>query len=135
MSEDINQEILTELRKFKRGFYVILVFIIVGAAPGFYEGFTRSSADSWERVRTAMSRQDFPAALSMAQSLVSREPNYDYGHNYLGYIYLAMDDITNAETEYLRADKLFPSEENDKNLAAVQKRMATGGGDFKLMSK
>jgi tetratricopeptide (TPR) repeat protein len=81
-----------------------------------------------------MSRQDFPAALSMAQSLVARQPNYDYGHTYLGYIYLAMNDITNAETQYLQADKLFPGEENEKNLAAVRKRLATGT-NFNLLSR
>jgi cytochrome c-type biogenesis protein CcmH/NrfG len=140
MSDDINQEILAEIRKLRRTFKVLLVSIIVGiivcAAPGFYYGITRGSsqADSWERVRTAMSRQDFPAALSMAQSLVDREPNYDYGHACLGYVYLAMGDITNAEAQYFQADKLFPDEENDKNVAAVRKRLATGT-DFNLLSK
>ena len=136
MSEDINQEILAELRKLKRVFYVILVFIILGALPAFYAGFTRgySQANSWDRVRKAMSRQDFPAALSMAQALVARQPDYYYGHAYLGAIYLAMGDVTNAETQYSRAYKLFPNEESQKDLAAVRKRLAVGG-DFKLLSK
>ncbi|HEX7470871.1 MAG TPA: hypothetical protein VF437_09110 [Verrucomicrobiae bacterium] len=136
MSEDINQEILAELRKLKRVFYVILVFIILGALPAFYAGFTRgySQANSWDRVRTAMSRQDFPAALSMAQALVARQPDYYYGHAYLGAIYLAMGDVTNAETQYSRAYELFPNEESQKDLAAVRKRLAVGG-DFKLLSK
>src|SRR5216684_980698 len=126
MSEDLNQEILAELRKLKRVFYLILVFIVFGSMPGFYAGFTRGSmsADSWERVRTAMSRQDFPAALSMAQGLVTRQPNYYYGHGYLGAIYLAMGDVTNSEAEYSRAYELFPNEESEKDLAAVRKRMA-----------
>ena len=136
MSEDINQEILAELRKLKRVFYVILVFIILGALPAFYAGFTRgySQANSWDRVRTAMSRQDFPAALSMAQALVARQPDYYYEHAYLGAIYLAMGDVTNAETQYSRAYELFPNEESQKDLAAVRKRLAVGG-DFKLLSK
>ena len=136
MSEDINQEILAELRKLKRVFYVILVFIILGALPAFYAGFTRgySQVNSWDRVRTAMSRQDFPAALSMAQALVARQPDYYYGHAYLGAIYLAMGDVTNAETQYSRAYELFPNEESQKDLAAVRKRLAVGG-DFKLLSK
>ena len=136
MSEDINQEILAELRKLKRVFYVILVFIILGALPAFYAGFTRgySQVNSWDRVRTAMSRQDFPAALSIAQALVARQPDYYYGHAYLGAIYLAMGDVTNAETQYSRAYELFPNEESQKDLAAVRKRLAVGG-DFKLLSK
>jgi tetratricopeptide (TPR) repeat protein len=136
MGEDINAEILAELRKLKRVFYIILIFIIVGALPAFYAGLTRpsTSADSWERARTAMSRQDFPAALAMAQALVARQPNYYYGHTYLGFVYLAMGDVTNSEAEYSRAYELFPSEDNQKDLAAVRKRLAAGA-DFKLLSK
>jgi len=136
MSEDINQEILVELRKVKRVFYVILVFVMLGWVPAFYAGFTRglSKADSWDQVTTAMRRQDFPKALSVGQALVATQPNYYYGHSYLGAIYLAMGDITNAEAQYSRAYELFPNEESDKDLAAVRKRKAAGG-DFKLLTK
>jgi tetratricopeptide (TPR) repeat protein len=136
MSEDLNQEILAELRKLKRVFYLILVFIVLGSMPAFYTGFTRGSLapDSWDRVTTAMRREDFPTALSMAQRLVTRQPNYYYGHGYLGAIYLAMGDVTNSEAEYSRAYELFPIEESEKDVAAVRKRMAAGGG-FKLLTK
>jgi len=133
MSEDTNQEILVELRKLKRIFYAMLFFFILACVPAFYEGVTHDSSDSWEQVTSAMRRQDFPAALSMAQSLVASQPNYDYGRAYLGYIYLTMGDVTNAETQYSRAYQLFPSEENQKNLAAVRNRLATEGS-FKLQS-
>lgn len=71
-----------------------------------------------------MSRQNFPEALFIAKSLVANQPNYAYGHSYLGYVYLAMNDITNAETQYLQAEKLFPSEDNEKDLAAIRKLLA-----------
>ena len=136
MSEDINQEILNELRKLKRVFYVILVFVVLGSLPAFYAGFTRglSKANSWDQVMTAMRRQDFPKALSMGQALVASQPNYYYGHAFLGAIYLAVGDITNAEAQYSRAYELFPNEESDKDLAAVRKRKAAGG-EFKLLTK
>src|SRR5258707_7842835 len=56
MNEDINQEIVVELRKLKRVVYLILVFIIVGSVPAFYAGLTRglSKADSWDQVTTEM---------------------------------------------------------------------------------
>ena len=135
MSNDSNQEILVELRKLKRIFYAILVFIILGSIPSFYYGVTHDSSDSWERVTAATKRQNFPAALSMARSLVRQQPDYSYGHAWLGAIYLAMDDVTNSEAQYSRAYQLFPSEEYEKDLAAVRKRMTNGGGNFKLMSK
>ena len=136
MSENNNQDLLIELRKLKRVFYVILVLIILGSVPAFYAGFTRglSKADSWDQVTAAMKRQDFSGALSMAQALVARQPNYYYGHAYLGTIYLAMGDLTNAEAQYSRAYELFPNEENDKDLAAVRKRK-TAEGDFKLQTR
>jgi cytochrome c-type biogenesis protein CcmH/NrfG len=136
MIEDNNAEILAELRKLKRVFYIILIFIFVGSLPAFYAAFTRPSTagDSWARVRTAMDRQDFPAALSMAQTLTARQPDYYYGHSFLGAIYLAMGDVTNSEAQYSQAYQLFPSEDAAKDLAAAQKRLVPGG-DFKLLSK
>ena len=122
MSEDINREILVELRKLKHVFYVILIFITLGSVPPFYAGFIRglSKADSWDQVTTAMRRQDFPKAVSMGQTLVASQPNYYYGHACLGAIYLAMGDVTNAEAQYLRAYELFPNEESEKDLAAFR---------------
>jgi len=137
MSEDINQEILAELRKLKRVFYVILVVIIVGTVPAFYRGFSRGisqAGPSWRAVDTAMQEQDFPKALMEAQALIARQPNYFYGQTYLGNIYLAMGDLTNAETHYLRSYELFPNEEGQKDLAAVRKRLAEQQ-PVKLLSK
>ncbi len=137
MSADNNQEILAELRKLKRVFYVILVFIIIGTVPAFIRGFSRGisqAAPSWQSVDTAMKQQDFPKALAEAQALVTRQPNYYYGEAYLGLIYLAMGDLTNWEIHYLRSYELFPHEEGQKDLAGVRKRIAAGG-DFKLLTK
>jgi cytochrome c-type biogenesis protein CcmH/NrfG len=140
MSEDINQEILAELRKVRslnrRMFYLILVLVIVIVLSFPVSRHLRGSsqADSWEQVTTAMKRQDFPEALSVAQALVARQPNDPYGHAYLGAIYLPMNDLTNAEAQYSRAYDLFPSEENEKNLAAIRKRLAVPHG-IQLLSR
>lgn len=136
MSEDINQQILVEIRKLKRAFYLAIALLVILSVPGFYAGLKRGSvrADSWEQVTTLMRRQDFPAALSMAQALVARQPDYYYGHAYLGAIYLAVGDTTNAEKQYARAYELFPNEEGQKDLAAVRKRISSEGS-FKLLTK
>lgn len=137
MSDDINREILGELRKLKRVFYVILVLIAIGVVPAFFRGFSRGisqAGPSWQSVDTAMKRQDFPKALADAQALVAQQPNYYYGEAYLGVIYLAMGDLTNAETHYLRSYELFPNEESQKDLAAVRKRLAEQRA-MKLLSK
>lgn len=137
MSDDINREILGELRKLKRVFYLMLVLIAIGVVPAFFRGFSRGisqAGPSWQSVDTAMKRQDFPKALAEAQALVAQQPNYYYGEAYLGVIYLAMGDLTNAESHYLRAYELFPNEESQKDLAAVRKRLAEQR-TMKLLSK
>ena len=136
MSEDINQQLLVEVRKLKRALYLVLALVVILLVPSFYAGFKRGAAraDSWEQVTVLMRRQDFPAALSMAQGLVARQPDYYYGHAYLGAIYLAVGDTSNAEKHYARAYELFPNEESQKDLAAVRKRTAPEGG-FKLLTK
>ncbi len=130
MTEDINQEILAELRGVRsigrRLFSLLLLLVIVSflAVPSSRRSRSASSVASWESVNTAMRQQDFPKALAEAQALVTQQPNYYYGHAYLGAIYLAMGEVTNAQTHYLRAYELFPNEQSEKDLAAVRKRLA-----------
>ena len=113
MTEDINQEILAELRGVRsigrRLFSLLLLLVIVSflAVPISRRSRSASSVASWESVNTAMRQQDFPKALAEAQALVTQQPNYYYGHAYLGAIYLAMGEVTNAQTHYLRAYELF----------------------------
>ena len=135
MSEDINQEILKELQKSRRSSQMLLGFIgIVLLIVSYSRQKPSEPTHSWSAVQTAIQQLDYPKALSLAQANVALLPSDYYGHSYLGIIYLAMGDITNSEAEYFRAYQLFPSEDNDKNLAAVRKRLATGA-DFKLFSK
>jgi cytochrome c-type biogenesis protein CcmH/NrfG len=84
-----------------------------------------NSLRPWDAVNAACSRLDFPQALSLAKAVVAYDTNDYYGYSYLGNIYLAMGDLTNAEAAYLRAYDLFPHEQNEKNLTAVRKRQAT----------
>jgi len=124
MSEDINQQILTEIRKSRRSTQILLAVIaIVMLAVSFTHQKPAESDHSWTAVQTAAK-----------QANVARQPSDYYGHSYLGYIYLAVGDVTNSEAEYSRAYQLFPSEDNEKSLSAVRKRLAAGG-DFKLLSK
>ena len=125
MSEDINQQILKELQKSRRS--NMALWAVIGATLLFLTISHRKPsepANAWTGVTTAMRQLDYPKALAMAQANVTRLPRDYYGHTYLGTIYLAMGDVTNSEAEYLRAYELFPSEENEKNLTAVRKRLA-----------
>lgn len=135
MSKDINQEILAEIRKSRRSTQILLAIIaIVMLVVSLTHQKPAEPDHSWAAVQTFVKQLDFSRALTMAQANVARQPSDYYGHSYLGYIYLAMGDVTNAEAEYSRAYRLFPSEDNEKSLVAVRKRLAAGG-DFKLLSK
>src|SRR5271157_5955568 len=140
MNEDINQEILIELRKLRkltqRMYYFFLAIGITFFVIAVISQQSRNSSQtiSWQQVRAAVDRGDCQKALSMAKALVARQPDFAYGHAYLGYVYLAMDDLTSAEAQYLRAYELFPNEDSQKDLDAVRKRLAART-DFKLMSK
>jgi tetratricopeptide (TPR) repeat protein len=137
MSEDTNERTVAELRRIRVALYLFAAILVLGLLPSFWRGFSRGTAEaapSWDRVRTAMSRQDFPEALSIANTLVERQPNYYYGHSYLGTIYLAVGDLTNAESHYLRAYEFFPTDEAERDLAAARKRLA-GRPPIKLLSK
>ena len=129
MNEGIVQETLAELRKLRslgrRIFYLLLLLLIVAVLyfPVSRRPASLAKPASWDQVNTLMRQQDFPKALAEARLLVGREPNYYYGHTYLGAIYLAMGDLTNAEAEYARAYELFPHEQGEKDLAAVRKRL------------
>src|SRR5207244_883354 len=89
----------------RRLFWVLLLFIILSIVSFPFSSRWRPSSrvSSWESVQTDMRQQNFPRALAEAQTLVAREPGYYYGHAFLGAIYLAMGDLTNAETSYSMA--------------------------------
>ena len=128
MNEDATQQaLLSEVQKLRRTTRRIFwLFLILGTVSILWMPLApRPGRDEpgWDKVQAAMRRGDSAAALRLSLLLVDRQPSYYYGHAYLGLIYLTMNDLANAEAEYLRAYQLFPSEENEKNLAAVRKRL------------
>ncbi len=135
MSEDINNEILKELRRSRR--FNQIVWLVIGVITFLSVVLHKRPVApdySWTAVQTAVKQLDYSRALTMAQNNVARHPSDYYGHSYLAYIYLAIGDVTNSEAEYSRAYQLFPSEDNEKDLAAVRKRMSSEAA-FKLLSK
>jgi hypothetical protein len=48
----------------------------------------------WLRVQQAVRQYDCERALNLAKSIVREHPEDYYGHEYLGYIYLQMGNLT-----------------------------------------
>jgi cytochrome c-type biogenesis protein CcmH/NrfG len=131
MNEEGNQEILAELRELKKAsrrvLYLVMILVVVAVLSFPIPRRFRSSSQeiSWTEVDVAMRRQDFREALAEAQALAKRQPDYYYGHAYLGVIYLAMNDVTNAEAQYSLAYDLFPTDVGFKELVAARKRLTS----------
>src|ERR1041385_2452574 len=135
MNEDINREILNELRKSRRVGQAMAgaALVMLGLSIGFLEwrkyqrdqawnayyqarGSTqtnqaRSSTQDnqeivWPSIAAALDRGDNQRALSIAQNLVTRQPRYHYSYATLGCVYVAIGDMTNAEAAYMRAIEL-----------------------------
>lgn len=83
----------------------------------------QKQTDSWEAVRSAIDQIDYDKASAIAERILKRYPNDYYGYAYLGNIALATDRIEDAERSFARAYDLLPSEENEKMLRAVRKRI------------
>jgi len=156
---DTNQEILNELRSLRRhtqfSAYVAVLLVALGIAyltwlrleqkrawQAYYQSrpatpqqnAAQNTQESvWPSIDAALDRGDNQKALSIAQSFVARQPGYHYSHASLGTVYVAMGDFTNAEAAYLRAVELFPSEDHEKVLAAIRKRLARDRGTQSLI--
>ena len=150
--DDLNQEILSELRRLRRASqwssYLCLIALAMLVA---YIVFLRPQAgrsrfaremdayqrtqqqpaqggDVWTEVQAALDRGDNEKALTLAKSFVERQPGYHYSHSTLGSVYIAINDFTNAEAAYARAVELYPAEDNEKTLVAIRKRLARDRG-------
>ena len=79
---------------------------------------------TWADVKSAVAHFKYKQAADIAQQLIHKYPDDYYGYTYLGYIYLATGDVQNAEINYRKACELLPTEENEKILAAIEKRIS-----------
>jgi tetratricopeptide (TPR) repeat protein len=153
-AEDVNRQILLELRRLRRSnelatYFVLAVLVLAGAyiywrvrqspqrsqpvqqAEQLHRSRSPARAERsrpWDEVSDATDRFDYPKAISLLQGLIARQPSYYYGYAYLGNVYLATGDLTNAEAHFLRAYELLPDEENEKPLAAIRKRIVRERG-------
>jgi hypothetical protein len=140
-----NEEILAELKKIaawadmqrkitKWSFIVIAVLIpaMIGAgilmehqATANLEAtithVTRQKPD-WYDVEHNVRAGDFEKAIGIGEELILKTPQFPEAHQRLARAYLASGNIEKAREHFAEAFRLFPSEENEKLLEAVDKR-------------
>ena len=144
-----NETILAELRKIgawadtqrkitKWSFIVIAALIpaIVVFGIVMEERLNKSMEDisshekpekpAWSDVDWNIRRANLDEAMRIGEELIQRTPQYPEGHHRLAAAYLAAGKIEKAREHYAQAFHLFPSEENEKLLVAIDRRIKEG---------
>ena len=81
---------------------------------------------TWSDVDWNIRRAKLDEAIRIGEELIQRTPQYPEGHARLASAYLAAGKIEPAREHYAQAFRLFPSEENQRLLTAIDKRMKDG---------
>jgi tetratricopeptide (TPR) repeat protein len=134
--------ILVELRKIsawaetqrkltKWSFIFLAVFIPIMVAAGIATSYqiqpdsvSGRTAD-WYDVDMNVRTGNFDKAIRIGEELVLKTPLYPQAHRSLAGAYLAAGKIEKARDQYAETFRLFPSEENEKSLAAIEQRIKT----------
>ena len=76
----------------------------------------------WYDVDQNVRAGDFDKAIRIGEELLPKTPQYPEAHRRLAGAYLAAGKIEKARAHYAEAFRLFPSDENEKLLVAIEKR-------------
>jgi tetratricopeptide (TPR) repeat protein len=78
---------------------------------------------AWSDVDWKMRHAELDEAIRIGEELIEKSPQYLEGHQRLASAYLAAGKIEWARQHYEQAFHLFPSEENERLLIAIDKRI------------
>jgi tetratricopeptide (TPR) repeat protein len=122
--EDITEQVLSELRGLhhtNQWILLIAISVLIIAVYLVYEIPRHTSP--WSPVYQAMRHYDYERAIILTKKIIRDHPEDYYGHEYLGYIYLQMGNLNQAELEYSRASELAPPEGLKAKADEVRKRI------------
>jgi tetratricopeptide (TPR) repeat protein len=135
-----NEPILAELRKisawvdFQRkmirwSLIGVGFTILAGIAVGFItdheikKDLSPNEKPDWYQVDQNVRTGDFDEAIRIGEELTQKTPQYPEAHRRLAGAYLAAGKIGKAREHYAEAFRLFPSEENEKLVLTIDKRI------------
>ena len=81
---------------------------------------------TWGDVDSNIRRANADEAIRIGEELIQKMPNYAEGHRRLASAYLAAGKIEQAREHFVQAFHLFPSDENEKLVTAIDKRIKEG---------
>jgi tetratricopeptide (TPR) repeat protein len=138
-----NEPILAELRKIsawadmqrKMTKWSLIVVVVVLPAMALFgimmehrltkniEDTASSQKPDWYDVDQNIRHGDFEKAIQIGEELILKTPQYPDAHRRLAGAYLAAGKTEKAREHYAEAFRLFPSEENEKLLIAIDRRI------------
>ena len=103
--------------------WILLVSVVVLIIAVYLVYEIPRHTSPWSPVSEAMRHYKYDDALILAKKIAQQHPDDYYGHEYLGYIYLQMGNLNQAELEYSRASELAPPERLKAKAEEVRKRI------------
>jgi tetratricopeptide (TPR) repeat protein len=101
---------------------IAFVFLMEQRVKSSLEDAPPRQKMDWYEVDQNVRQGDFDKALAIGEELIIKTPLYPEAHQRLGGAYLAAGKLDKAREHYAEAFRLFPSEENEKLLNAIEKR-------------
>lgn len=133
MTEEIEKQIVDELRnqtalqkRINVTALIILGIFLFVFLPFHGQIISRfksapQTIDSWREARSLNDNGDHQKSMEMIQRLIKKHPDYYYGYYLLGSLNQEIGNLNEAEANYAKAYDLFPTEDNEKDLAAIRK--------------
>jgi tetratricopeptide (TPR) repeat protein len=87
------------------------------------EDTTTAEKPDWYDVDQDIRRGDLDKAIRIGEELIKKNPQFPEGHRRLAAAYLVAGELQKAREHFAEAVRLFPSEENEKLLIAIDKRI------------
>ncbi|NMC82728.1 MAG: tetratricopeptide repeat protein [Armatimonadetes bacterium] len=87
------------------------------------ESVVSEETPDWYDVDGSIRKCDLDKAIQIGEKLITKTPLYPEAHRRLAGAYLAAGSLEKARQHYAEAFRLFPSEENERALAAIERRM------------
>ena len=110
-----------------------LLMVMIGAGFDYfvknmmakYESVPEKKTEwDWYHVSNAMEDGKLDEALEVAEYLIKKSPNYEYGYNKLGRVYNMRNELDKAKEAFKKAYELFPSESYKEDLEVIQRKIA-----------
>jgi tetratricopeptide (TPR) repeat protein len=102
----------------------IVILMLINRLPNLNPGSNTSPpAADWYEVDRNVRMGDFEKAIATGEELILKMPQSPEAHARLARAYLAAGKLEKAKEHFAEAFRLFPSEENEKLLNAIEKRI------------